>query len=264
MRSDTEWVKPPKQDECWNSDQERGANGMAEVGGYRHQEREGVGVDDHDVDEARRHEKKVVLESRNQNEDDEYHKRQCSRQAGSAQHRELEKIKKTPGEDEGRLGDDVDLGPQHDGKSRNMDRRHDGSEPPFNGRREANTIPQEGDSGWHRRLSRDSPDDSRTNVNNSSAFPAPLEGRREVWAGLPAVQFACSEQTVDRAGDRVDEQRGVRDTCHAMPPARQAAVNDRINAMLQTVRTVPTALNEFYSLLSDEQKATQSARRARW
>src|SRR5260370_30704132 len=90
---------------------------------------------------------------------------------GPAQHGTPEKIQKPPGEDGGRLGDDVDLGPQHDGEGRNMDCRQDGGEPPFNGRREANTISQEGDSGWHRRLSRDSPDDSRTGVN-SSAFRA--------------------------------------------------------------------------------------------
>ena len=95
-------------------------------------------------------EKNVVLESRKQNEDDEHHERQCGGQAGPAQHGKPEEIKKTPGEDEGHLGDDVDLGPQHDGEGRKMYCRHDGGEPPFNGRREANTIPQEGDVGWHR------------------------------------------------------------------------------------------------------------------
>jgi hypothetical protein len=39
------------------------------------------------------------------------------------------------------------------------------------------------------------------------------------------------------------------------PPARLAAVSDRINAMLQAVRTVRAALNDFYGLLTDEQKA---------
>src|SRR6266481_5924244 len=165
MQSDTEWVKPPKQDERWNSDQEGGGDGMAEVGGYRHQESEGVGVDDHDVDEARRHEKKVVLESRKQNEDDDHHERQCGRQAGPAQHGKPEKIQKTPGEDESCLGDNVGLGPQHDGEGRKMYYRYDGGEPPFHGRREANTILQEGDGGRHKRLSRDSPGGSRTSVN---------------------------------------------------------------------------------------------------
>src|SRR5258708_27431591 len=55
-----------------------------------------------------------------------------------------------------------------------MDRRHDDGEPPFNGCREANTVLKEGDRDRHRRLSRDSPDDSRTGVN-SSAFPAFLK-----------------------------------------------------------------------------------------
>src|SRR5258706_12929481 len=63
-----------------------------------------------------------------------------------------------------------------------MDRRHDDGEPPFNGCREANTVLQEGDSDRHRRLSRDSPDDSRTGVNNS-AFPASLKDGGE----MPAV-----------------------------------------------------------------------------
>ena len=111
MQPDSERVKAPKQNERWNSDQKPGGNGVAEVGGHRHQEREGVGVDDHDVDETCCHEKNVVLESRKQNEDDEHHERQCGRQTGPAQHGKPEKIQKTPSEEEGRLGDDVDLGP---------------------------------------------------------------------------------------------------------------------------------------------------------
>lgn len=39
------------------------------------------------------------------------------------------------------------------------------------------------------------------------------------------------------------------------PPTRLAAVSDRVNAMLQAVRTVHTALDKFYGSLSDEQKA---------
>src|SRR5712672_3097252 len=62
-----------------------------------------------------------------------------------------------------------------------MNRRHDDGEPPFNGCREANTVLQEGDSDRHRRLSRDSPDYSRT-VVNSSAFPASLKDGGEMPA----------------------------------------------------------------------------------
>ena len=39
------------------------------------------------------------------------------------------------------------------------------------------------------------------------------------------------------------------------PPARLAAVGKRLNVMLQAVKTVRTALDDFYGKLSDEQKA---------
>src|SRR5712671_1144977 len=103
-----------------------------------------------------------------------------------------------------------------------MDRRHDDGEPPFNGCREANTVLQEGDSGRHRRLSRDSPDDSRTGVN-SSAFPASLKdggempvatgtsgspngGRGLIWPFSPALgctPHVCVARTphADAGGD---------------------------------------------------------------
>jgi hypothetical protein len=39
------------------------------------------------------------------------------------------------------------------------------------------------------------------------------------------------------------------------PPARLAAIEQRLNAMLEAVKTVRSALNEFYGTLTDEQKA---------
>ena len=39
------------------------------------------------------------------------------------------------------------------------------------------------------------------------------------------------------------------------PPARLAAVGKRLDVMLQAVKTVRTALDDFYGRLSDEQKA---------
>jgi hypothetical protein len=39
------------------------------------------------------------------------------------------------------------------------------------------------------------------------------------------------------------------------PPARLAAVGKRLDTMLQAVKTVRSALNDFYGSLSDEQKA---------
>ena len=39
------------------------------------------------------------------------------------------------------------------------------------------------------------------------------------------------------------------------PPARLAAVSQRLDVMLQAVKTVRTALDDFYGKLTDEQKA---------
>ena len=39
------------------------------------------------------------------------------------------------------------------------------------------------------------------------------------------------------------------------PPARLAAVDKRLDTMLQAVKMVSSSLNDFYGTLSDEQKA---------
>jgi LTXXQ motif family protein len=39
------------------------------------------------------------------------------------------------------------------------------------------------------------------------------------------------------------------------PPARLAAVGKRLDTMLEAVKTVRSALNDFYASLNDEQKA---------
>jgi ABC-type transporter MlaC component len=39
------------------------------------------------------------------------------------------------------------------------------------------------------------------------------------------------------------------------PPARLAAIDKRLNAMLDAVKTVRSVLNEFYGTLTDKQKA---------
>ena len=41
----------------------------------------------------------------------------------------------------------------------------------------------------------------------------------------------------------------------ATPPARLAAVGKRLDVMLESVKLVRTALDDFYAMLSDEQKA---------
>jgi hypothetical protein len=51
----------------------------------------------------------------------------------------------------------------------------------------------------------------------------------------------------------------LRNSCQAddalTPPARLAAVGKRLDVMLQAVKTVQAALDDFYGKLTDEQKA---------
>jgi hypothetical protein len=47
------------------------------------------------------------------------------------------------------------------------------------------------------------------------------------------------------------------------PPARLAALRKRLDAMLQGVKSVRDALDDFYATLSDEQKAQFEAIGAR-
>ena len=73
----------------------------------------------------------------------------------------------------------------------------------------------------------------------------PTEAQR---TGLAALQKAS-----DKAADvlatscRIDEA--------ATPPARLAAAGKRLEIMLEQVKRVRTALDDFYAMLNDEQKA---------
>ena len=66
--------------------------------------------------------------------------------------------------------------------------------------------------------------------------------------GLTALQNA-SAKAADRlaASCRIDEA--------ATPPARLDAAGKRLDVMLEQVKLVRTALDDFYAMLSDEQKA---------
>ena len=66
--------------------------------------------------------------------------------------------------------------------------------------------------------------------------------------GLTALQNA-SAKAADRLATscRIDEA--------ATPPARLAAAGKRLDVMLEQVKLVRTALDDFYTMLSDEQKA---------
>jgi hypothetical protein len=73
----------------------------------------------------------------------------------------------------------------------------------------------------------------------------PAEGQR---VKLDALEAATS-QAAERLRAACPSQEPL------TPPARVAAVAQRLDAMLQAVKSVHTALSAFYSSLSDEQKA---------
>ena len=70
----------------------------AELGEDVHQEREGVGVDDHQVDEVHRHQQHVVLELRQQDQHGEQGERQRGRDRGAAQQQQKSAIEQAPGQ----------------------------------------------------------------------------------------------------------------------------------------------------------------------
>ena len=123
-------------------------------------------------------------------------------------------------------------------------------------------------------------DEQKARFNNI----APPEGKRESAPQNQAaqnLQAQCNANVMNWPGDQID--RVVRPTdaqrtklealqsasaqasdiikaacpseVPATPPARLAAVGQRLNAMLQAVGTVRPALADFYTSLSDDQKA---------
>jgi hypothetical protein len=73
----------------------------------------------------------------------------------------------------------------------------------------------------------------------------PNEAQR---ASLAALQDAAA-----KAADRL--KASCQPDSAVTPPARLTAVGERLNTMLEAVKTVRSALNEFYGSLTDEQKA---------
>jgi hypothetical protein len=87
----------------------------------------------------------------------------------------------------------------------------------------------------------------------ATAWPA-----AEIEAKLhPTEAQRASLAALQDANAKADEM--LRNACQAddalTPPARLAAVDKRLDVMLQAVKTVRTALDDFYGKLTDEQKA---------
>jgi hypothetical protein len=71
---------------------------------------------------------------------------------------------------------------------------------------------------------------------------------------LDALQAAASQ-----AADLLKASCAKRPEDVQTPPARLAIVAQRLNTMLQSVKTVRTAMDNFYGSLTDEQKAAFDA-----
>ena len=80
----------------------------------REQEADGVGVDDHQVDEVRRHHQHVVFEIGEQHQHRHHHQRQRAGDGRPAGEREPEEIQDAPGQQKGRDLDRPGFGRDHD------------------------------------------------------------------------------------------------------------------------------------------------------
>jgi LTXXQ motif family protein len=67
------------------------------------------------------------------------------------------------------------------------------------------------------------------------------------------ASLAALQDTAAKAADML--KTSCQPDSAVTPPARLAAIDKRLNAMLDAVKTVRSALNAFYGTLSDEQKA---------
>jgi hypothetical protein len=133
-------------------------------------------------------------------------------------------------------------------------------------------------AGFYNQLS----DEQKARFN---AMAGERVGNVRPGSGRPNPQVACSAavtpwptDTIERAVHPTDAQRGKLDdlksaaakaadllkaSCPAetplTPPDRLAAVAKRLDAVLQGVQTMRTAVDDFYSTLTDEQKARFNA-----
>ena len=107
-------IEPPDETKQGEEHSERKRDLLPEARIYREQERDGVGIDDHEVDEVDRHEHHAVLELRAQDQHRDERERKRARKHGTAQQREPEAIQNRPAEQERDLRDDVVLVAEHD------------------------------------------------------------------------------------------------------------------------------------------------------
>ena len=95
----------------------------------REQESDGVGIDDHQIDEIRRHHQHLIFELREQHQQADHDQRQRPGDGRTPYHREPKKIEKTPGKRKCRHHRERGLGRNHDGKSGGVRNEHERGSP---------------------------------------------------------------------------------------------------------------------------------------
>ena len=96
----------------------------------REQEADGIGVDDHEIDEVRRHHQHVVFQVGEQHQHRHHHQRQRAGDGRPAGEREPEEIQDAPGQQKCRDLDRPGFGREHDGESDDV-RGGDQRQPPI-------------------------------------------------------------------------------------------------------------------------------------
>ena len=118
--TDAERIEPPKRVHQGNGDDGSSDHGPAQIGEDRKQERRGIAVDHHQVDEVRGHLHDVVLEPRQQDQHHDQRERQRARQSGTPQQRDPEEVQDAPRQHKAGAGAEIGLGLQHDRQRRQM------------------------------------------------------------------------------------------------------------------------------------------------
>ncbi len=116
-----ERIEEPDHDQHRHHCRDRDQHDGDEPRENREQEGDGIGINDHHVEEIGRGPDHLVFEFRNHDEQHDHHQRQRRRQAGPTQKREPEEIENPPGQQECALVLRRKLGGQHDAQRRHVD-----------------------------------------------------------------------------------------------------------------------------------------------
>ena len=127
--ADAERIEPPQRVHQGDGDEGRSDDRPAQIGEDRKQERRGIAVDHHQVDEVGGHLHDVVLEPRQQHQHHDQRQRQRARQRRTPQQRDKEEVQNPPGQQKSDPRAEIGFGPQHHGQRRQM-RCRDGKQPP--------------------------------------------------------------------------------------------------------------------------------------